>query len=182
MPIRVSTKTVIPIGNGILRVAALNVPMIMQEQSNWCWAACADMLLYYYGNPGVTQCQLANWAFGQTACCQIPSSTICNQPLPDARISQLLTAYGLRSSYSTRAEGFGTLVLEIGAGRPVEVGLAWRSGGGHVVLVVDAIGLSGRQVVRVNDPAVGSGGMNYSDLQTAYGQGVWDATWVGIQR
>ena len=182
MSIRISTKVKIP-RTGIIRGAGpLNVPMIKQEQRNWCWAACADMILHYYGNPGITQCQLANWAFGQSSCCQIPSSTLCDNGIGDAKISQLFSVYGLRSSYTANYVAYGILDIEIGSRRPVEVGYTWNGGGGHVAVVIETTVISGRQVVSVNDPGYGPGSVYYPDLLTAYGLGRWDATWTGIQR
>ena len=153
-----------------------------KEQSNWCWAACADMILHYYGNASVRQCDLANWAFGVSDCCSVPSSSPCNRTLRDSQISQLFSAYGLQSSYTASPVPFGTLQFDIDLDRPVQVAYSWRGGGGHVVVVTgwdtDAVG----GFLRVNDPAVGPGVFYYSELLDVDGQGVWDATWTNIRR
>ena len=47
----------------------INVPQIAQEQSNWCWAACVEMVLRYYGELAVQQCELANELFCRSEYC-----------------------------------------------------------------------------------------------------------------
>ena len=77
MPLR--TTRPIPIRVALDREAreaqVISVPMIKQEQSQWCWASGADMILHYYGNAKVRQCELANWAFGVNSCCRTSSRT-----------------------------------------------------------------------------------------------------------
>ena len=182
MPLRTSNRIIVPIAQPTVGAGPLNVPMIKQEQTQWCWAGCADMALHYYGNSGVNQCDLANWLFSQSACCQIPSSSLCNKPCQVPDVSRVYSAFGLRSTYNGGSVAFFSLETEVAGGRPVEVGYAWTGGGGHVALVVQTGFINGNQAVRVNDPAYGSGGVLYSDLLTAYGQGSWNWTWTGIQR
>jgi len=169
--------TIPPVGAG-----PLNVPMIKQEQTQWCWAGCADMTLHYYGNSGVRQCDFANWLFGQSACCSVPSSSLCNRGCQVGDVSKVYSNWGIRSTLVNSNVPFGTLSLEVSASRPVEVAYAWNGGGGHVALVVQTDTINGRSVVRVNDPAYGSGGVYYDDLLNAYGMGRWFATWTGIGR
>lgn len=162
----------------------LNVPFIKQEQTNWCWAACAEMVLEYYGNSSSDQCDFANWAFGGATCCTLPSSSLCDKPVKDKKITDLYDHYNLKSSYVSADVPFGALVVEIEGSRPIEVGFTFSGNKtGHVALVVGTDVINGKQVVRVNDPAEqASGGVLYSDLTTAYGLGDWDATWTGIQK
>jgi hypothetical protein len=156
--------------------------MFNQEQRNWCWAASAQMILHYYGSMSLRQCDLANWAFGVGGCCNAPSSSLCDQPISDAKISQLFSAYGLQSSYTAGTVPSGVLQFEIDLNRPVQVAYSWTGGGGHVAVVIGWDTNATGTFLRVNDPAQGSGGFYYSDLLTAYGLGVWDATWTNIRR
>ena len=157
--------------------------MIKQEQRKWCWAACADMILHYYGNTEVRQCDLANWAFGVGGCCNISSSSICDRPSSDPETNRLFSAFGLRFLYTGSNLGSSTLQFEIDLDRPVQVGFTWTAGGGHVVVVVSwDTDADGELLLRINDPAYGSGGIFYTDLLTAGGRGVWDATWTDIRR
>jgi len=181
VPLRTPQTRSIPITR--LRAGkTIPVPMIKQEQTQWCWAGCADMGLDYYGNAGIRQCDLANWAFGLSGCCSTPSSSLCNQGLPDAKISQLWTAYGIQNSYTASSVPFATLQSENNANRPVEVAYSWNGGGGHVAIVRGWDQNATGPFLLVNDPAYGSGGVYYSNLLTAYGLGVWDATWTGLRR
>ena len=57
----------------------LIVPVVGQQESNWCWAACGQMVDEYLNPlPPTVQCQMANAAFGRTDCCVNPSSSACN--------------------------------------------------------------------------------------------------------
>lgn len=182
MVIRVRSRTKIAPSAVLLGAGPLSVPMIKQEQTQWCWAACSDMVLHYYGNPGVAQCEFANWLFSQSACCNVPSSSLCNRPCQVQDVSRVYSNWSVKSSLVMSTVPFATLDSEVAASRPVEVAYAWNGGGGHVALVTQTAVVSSRSVVRVNDPAYGSGGVSYDDLLTAYGMGRWFATWTGIRR
>lgn len=187
MAIRVKSRTKIPAQSKTLLAGPLNVPMIKQTESNWCWAACADMVTDYYGNAGLAQCDFANLLFGFNLCCSAPSSALCNSGCQLNDVSKVLSHYGINSSLTQSNVSFSTLDFEILNSRPVEVAYYWLDSqgqivGGHVALVIQTGVVNGQQAVRVNDPAYGSGGVLYSNLITAYGQGTWVATWTNIRR
>ena len=57
---------------------------IFQEQDQWCWAASSESILEYY-NETASQCDMANYKFGQTTCCNNVvwpdgTGTACNKP------------------------------------------------------------------------------------------------------
>lgn len=180
MAIKNTKKNDIPLNGTFRGAGSLNVPMIKQEQKNWCWAACANMILHYYKR-AETQCRLSNWAFNQSLCCQTPNSQACDRGLSDAGITQLFSSRYLHSSYIANSVSYVKLDAEISANRPVEVGYSWTNGGGHVAVVIATVIINGREAVRVNDPAYGSVGVYFSDLLLAYGMGRWDATWIEIK-
>lgn len=182
MPLRVPKGRPINFVPPPLGAKSLNVPQIAQEQTQWCWAACADMVLHYYGNTGIRQCELANWLFGLPGCCSNPSSSLCNRPCQVADVSRVFMNYGVRSSGGNGTVSFSTLQFELNGDRPVEVAYSWNGGGGHVAIVRGWDQNSTGPFLRVNDPAYGSGGVYYSDLLTAYGLGTWFYTWIGIRR
>ena len=179
MPLRTTTSKPIRVALD-RRGKVLPVPMIKQEQRQWCWAGAVDMILHYYGQPAVRQCELAIWAFGGS-CCKTPSSSACDRPLNDSKITELLRAYGLHVSYKPSHVALGTLQFEINSDRPVQVAFTWNGGGGHVAVVIGWDKDANGGFLRINDPAYGSGGVYYSSLLDAYGGGVWDATWTGIR-
>eukprot|EP01133_Synstelium_polycarpum_P011098 gene11098-12931_t len=186
MSLRISNKLKIKTGQPLRATTSLNIPLLKQEQTNWCWAACATMISRYYGHSAVTQCSCANLRLGQSSCCQIPSSALCNVGASDPEVTRLFRLLNLKSAYQASTLSFGLLVVETGSGRPVEVGYTWRNqgtqqGGGHVAVVIGTATINNKQVVEVNDPAYGKVSVLYADLLTAYNLGNWDATWTGIQ-
>jgi hypothetical protein len=182
MAVRKSTRIKLKPSRPGARAERTGVPMIIQEQSNWCWAACADMVVHYYGFPVVRQCDFANWLFGQSGCCFAPGSSLCNRPCSEADVSLIYFNWGIQSSLVASSVPYSVLDSETVSSRPVEVGLAWNGGGGHLVLVIQTAIVNYQQVVLVNDPDYGTGGILYSDLLTANGMGAWVSSWVGIRR
>ncbi len=182
MPLRVTQGHPITFGAPLIGAKALNVPQIAQEQKQWCWAGCANMVLRYYDNTAVRQCDFANWLFGLSGCCDTPSSTLCDRPCQVRDVSRVYKNWSIRSSTIKGTVTFATLQSEINDGRPVEVAYDWNGGGGHAAIVTGYGTNNTGPFVRVNDPAYGSGGIYYTDLLTAYGWGTWCYTWTGIGR
>ncbi|WP_394826520.1 papain-like cysteine protease family protein [Pendulispora albinea] len=63
----------------------LTVPLIAQQQSQWCWAASGQMIMNYVAKANgkgqtPSQCQQANQRLNRTDCCNYPSSKNCNRP------------------------------------------------------------------------------------------------------
>ncbi len=167
-------------------VTLIPVPVNGQLQNNWCWAACAQMSANFYGF-GTQQCQLANYLHGQNSCCDNGSSPACDQGSPIDGITRVYSFVGINSTFVNAAIPFSTCQSEISGGRPVEVGIAWKGGGGHVILITGwATTSDGRQVLRINDPLpVGrgsQGGVTYQNMLTVNGYGSWQWSWVGIRR
>ena len=155
----------------------LNVPYYKQTQTNWCWAACSQMVEGFFGKDA-PQCKSANWLFGQSTCCNSPGSTACNQGCPITRIVSVHGFWGVNSSYTGTSLGFYTVKAWIENTKPVECGFAWTGGGGHVVIVKGYDENPQGQFVYVLDPWYGQGSIHYTDLLTAYGKGVWTWTWT----
>jgi hypothetical protein len=143
------------------------------------------MVLDFYKEPDVEQCQLADSASGVegSMCCSNPTSEVCNRPLKDDEISMLWTTRGIQHIPISSKITFQKLRDEIEAGRPVEV--AWeRDIGDHLVIVHGWRVTSTGEQVYVNDPAQGGGEgwMSFSDLESPSSGGFWDSTWVGLRR
>jgi len=160
--------------------ATVSVPQINQEQTEWCWAACAQMVLQFYGDSTVQQCDLATQLFGEPTCCSDPSSALCNEPAQVPDIAGVYASRGRNANLVIGSVPFETLQDEINANRPVEIGFAWNDGTGHQALVcgwnVDDTG----PYLLVNDPRWGSGAVYYVNLVAAYGWGSWQWTWVSM--
>lgn len=158
----------------------LGVPLIDQKQTNWCWAACADMVLAFRSNPGITQCQLANSALqlNGVQCC--PSNAVCNRGLKDKRITWLWNHCGI-PAYRSPGLNCNLLKYEIDNGRPVELGFAYSNNKGHVVIVhgwrQEASGL----FFLINNSAGPKKQKILCTTLLALSQnGEWNATWRGL--
>ncbi len=160
--------------------APLDIAPIMQLQTNWCWAACAQMVTAYYGNDLAAQCDFANWNFSQNSCCVNGATAACDRPSSDPRITAVFSHWGINSTYAFAQVSYTAIQEQISVGHPVEIGWAWGQGGGHVVLLVGSTIIGNGQYVYINDPGTGQEMMTYADLQTAKGGGLWDATWTNI--
>jgi hypothetical protein len=179
MPLRVSTGRTITPSLALLPSKLLNVPYIRQERSQWCWAACTQMVGSYHGNSGIRQCQLANWYFQQRHCCTTPNSSLCDRPCPADGIPKVYDHVGLNCTGAWGVLAFIAIQIEIDAGRPIEPGILWHLGGGHVVLVR---GYQGTNHVYVHDPIKGHGWLTYQQLVNAYGLGYWFYTYTNLTK
>jgi len=162
----------------------LPVPQIYQEQTQWCWAACAIMVARYYGDMNNQQCDLASWLFSQPNCCSDPSSSLCNGP---CRWEYICDVYESPLAFARCVAYAGyippaSIKYEIDRGRPIECGFVLSDASvGHSVIVsgyyndVD-------DSVYVNDPADGEGAITWTDLLNAYFAGSWNYTWTDLKR
>lgn len=163
---------------------------LKQKQSNWCWAACMEMVIRQVPLE-ITQCQMANLACGETGCCSVPGSYICNKTLdvnnrngkPD--IKSEWQRHGYDSVYRESALAFSTVQNEINAGRPIEIGLLWTGGGGHAMLIDGWDVIDGERIVIIMDPSIVEGSRRpvlFDELQVAFGRGTLEWYWTGIKR
>jgi len=181
MSLRVPQKRPITVGPPPSESKILPVPEITQEELNWCWAGCADMVLTYYGE-AITQCALAAWLFQMPDCCSAPSS--CDKPCQLSDVSRVYEQWEVQADFQCEAISAADLQSELDAGRPVAVAFQWTEGGAHIVIICgweqDQTGL----LFNVNDPdpAKGSSVHDYADLVSAFGLGTWRWTWTGIEK
>jgi hypothetical protein len=180
MPLRSTSGTPIPVTPSAVptplgAAKVLNVPFRQQEQTNWCWTACCEMVFIYYGVLNVRQCDMATYQFGAD-CCAAPSSSVCNQGnWPE----NIYNHYGF---YNTRSNGPlspPSLQLEINNDRPIEPYYAWNGGGAHVAIIR---GHYDDGDLEVNDPWYGPGRHTYNDVVTAYGLGSWTMTYTDLAK
>ncbi len=117
----------------------LNVPEIVQEHSDWCWAASSSSVLEYYGT-GVVQCDIANWALQKNDCCGNTTfawSYSCNKQnymygFPGS-VQEILSHWDVSSSGTTALSQTAS-VSEINAGRPFVIRFERTSGLGHFLV------------------------------------------------
>jgi hypothetical protein len=62
--------------------STLNMTVIHQEEGNWCWAACGEMVMEKLKRANIDQCDEANRRLGRNDCCPppgIPRPSACNK-------------------------------------------------------------------------------------------------------
>jgi hypothetical protein len=173
MPLRV-IGVPIPTVAGAPPTIMLNVSYNSQEQTQWCWAACAEMVFRFDGND-IKQCVLATEQFGGR-CCNSPSSSICNQP---GVIVQPYDQHGYRLIYWQGYLSLEELQARLETGRPVEVRYSWYGGGAHVAVVS---GYYDDGDLMILDPWYGPGRRKYSFVVAGYGLGSWTDTYTNIHK
>ncbi|MCK4413553.1 MAG: right-handed parallel beta-helix repeat-containing protein [Candidatus Eisenbacteria sp.] len=124
----------------------LPVPLVCQEQSNWCWAGCTQATIDYYEQVSTLQCLIADYACNRHGwcatcnCCENPADpTCCNRGncmygAPGC-IQDLLSNWGVSSVGSVGALSLATIGSEIDTNcRPFIINWAWTGGGGHYII------------------------------------------------
>ena len=182
---------------------------VIQQQTEWCWAACVEMGLTHY-HLHQPQCTIVDTkrtivkdvndpaATAASSCCDnalVFDKETCNVEFIDDVWDKFhieATQRGTPSSASQKVT-FKTIQAEIAANRPVEVALSWNStagGGGHAVLIVGWTTINGADALLVNDPLPTSkrrlvlgqlGLILMSELEIASGFGSWERTWTDIK-
>jgi hypothetical protein len=145
----------------------INVPSVIQEQTQWCWAASSACVLDFYGDI-TAQCTIAEYTrevstscnsnnYGTTNCCS--NATLgCNQwnynwGCPGS-IQDILTHFGFIETNSiSDSLSLPAIQTEITAGRPFIFRWGWSTGGGHFLV---GYGISGNNMYYM-DPLVGEG-------------------------
>jgi hypothetical protein len=168
-----------------------NVPVVSQQQNQWCWDANSKCILNYYGYT-VTQCAIAEYVrtidpgtFGNTNCCSSPSGK-CNSPnyLAGASgVQGVLKHFGnIESNPLETIIPITKITDELGAKRPFILLIIWSSGGGHVV--VGCQYNTGTSYITFMDPWQNNGMTTCKHtntgtaIVTASGTGTWAETLV----
>jgi hypothetical protein len=152
----------------------LPVQYIHQEQDNWCWAACCEMLLLFLHRTHLSQCAMASRQFGADCCAQ-PSGAACNLGCwPEDAYG----AFGVNIDRRGYALAQADLDNELAAMRPVEICYLWReSQGRHVALIT---GKYPNGDYEVHDPWYGKGPRDFDTITSAYSLGEWELSYVNV--
>lgn len=125
----------------------LEVPLQAQEQSLWCWAGTAQMIMAYH-KVSVRQLDLAK--------------KVVRDPLPGIEGARRFNRGGwppfrqwaferrLRSGRSPLSQE--DVLKEIDAGRPFAVSWRYRDGGGHMLVIVGYLWIGDELWLVANDP------------------------------
>jgi hypothetical protein len=153
----------------------LNLPVVTQQHSEWCWDADASAILQYRGIQQ-SQCAIANWVYGISyACGNYPFNWNNSANSPNAMtgstgISGIVWNLGGRHwYYYSQAVSYSTASNAINHGNPVVILWEWQGGGGHFV-VLDGYDDNGHMLYFMNPwPGEGAGYGSYTWI--AYGTG-----------
>lgn len=168
----------LPIKGKVCPSRVLSFIIQIQQQTQWCWSACAVSVNHYY-SPGSnwTQCTLVNVALGQSNCCSSGGSAACNQPW---FLDRALAITGNFVSYSSGKASMATITGEINGDRVLGMRIGWSGGGGHFTIIYGYkdCGSTGTQNVYVGDPWYGSSVQAYRSFPAGYhGGGSWSGSY-----
>lgn len=154
----------------------LGLGYIEQEQDNWCWAACMEMVV----GPSHRQCVMANNAFEieDGKCCVSGHSPECDRPLKVKKITSEWGRYGQTADFSQAPLTEEQTVQALDGGNPIEIGLLWNGGGGHAVLLVGYSKEDEDLLFTVYDPLEGVFVGPHDEVVSAFGSGKWTWSWV----
>jgi hypothetical protein len=170
----------------------LNATLQYQEKSNWCWAACTQMIMKYRARHFDEQCEIVELArsrntsqWGNTACCLNPDAG-CNAGQPNdmtptgaGTTRELLGYHNIATGSYSRSLTYAESKTQINASTPFIVRWGWTGGGGHAVLAdayVDASGTLQNRLEILNPwPGEGAKMLDYTAVVTPSG-GTWTST------
>ena len=165
------------------------VPAYIQEQSNWCWAACGSMIYWAYKSGSISQCSYVaksrdqenallfdcdNLSNSTSSPCTYPSTFNSPQSLYSCGGSNenVFDYYGISSTGYSRAFSTSELTTAMSARKMCLARWGWTSGGGHLVVVNRY--KSGN--VYFNNPLSGAVIWSYNTFKTANSRGTWTHT------
>ena len=163
----------------------LKIPITIQEQTNWCWAACSEVILDYY-KFSKTQCEIAEYArtaafpiFGNTDCCKDPSQG-CNQDNYNyghaGSIQDILIHFGnLQNDGTNSPSTLEEITSDIQKNRLFVIRLKWNNTtGAHFVV---GHGISGDNIYYMDpDSQLRFYIVKYSTMLDGSSPGTWTHT------
>lgn len=160
----------------------LNVALVTQEHSNWCWDASSVDVLRWYGTTQ-SQCGIANWAEGRSDTCGNTNfnwSSSANSPNAlygqAGSVQSILQHWGVGNNAYTSAVSWSSVVSDVNANRPFVMRFGWYGGGGHILVGYGYDDRSGTQTIGYMNPWPGEGYTWSTYSWTAYAP--YDHTWT----
>jgi len=169
----------------------VDIPHRAQEGIQWCWAACVQMVLEFY-NKQKSQCGIVKEMLkleGEDHECG-PDFQSRGESCAFVDMAPTWRACGIEHvDPDTGHLDMPQIKSEIGANRPIQVGIVWRAPaiGGHSVLIKGWAPTSPETLLiddplRDMDPVLDkSGRATHQELLTAFGHGDWQLTWKNLQ-
>jgi len=163
----------------------LNVPLVTQEHSQWCWAGSSKAVLNYYGQ-SPSQCQIVNWAFGLNYACGNSTfdwNSYANQPNnmygSNGSVQNILNAWGVSNTAYNSASSWNSVVADINANRPFVIRYGWTGGGGHIMVGRGYETYNGVNYIYIMNPWPGEGQTYRTYSSAVYAS---DHQWTHTQR
>lgn len=180
------------------------IEAVVQKQSEWCWAACVEMVLSHYNRHqdqcAVVAAKLTLADNQQHDCCGDNERNFELVACENLLMDDVWRRFDFKTDLKTDGVHpldvpldqleFSKIQEEINNNRPVEVGIKWHvdRGGGHAILIVGWVVKDGEPAVLVNDPLPTSllgvhgqsGTLTLSELKKAFGHGKWIHSWTGL--
>jgi len=126
----------------------LSVTAYQQENSNWCWAAAAKMIIRYQTGSTIAQCQLVKDGKNSSSCGNVTGTT--------SNVMNALNKRGVNPGTQV-VLSWAYVVSEMDTNRPVYSRIVWRSNGaGHAHVVRGYYNTGYSYGVSYIDPATGS--------------------------
>ncbi|AMP04934.1 C39 family peptidase [Collimonas pratensis] len=163
----------------------LNVPLVTQEHSEWCWAGSSKAVLNFYRKTP-SQCNIVNWAFGINYACgnsRFNWNSQANQPNGmygnNGSVQDILSYWGVPNKALSNYLSWAHVVSDINANRPFVMRYGWTSGGGHIVVGRGYEILNGVNYLYIMNPWPGEG-MTYGSYDSTVADD--DHQWTHTQR
>jgi hypothetical protein len=157
-----------------VQTSRFNFVYAEQQETNWCWAACIQMILNYYGI-NLTQSQIVYRTFGTNNWGDLPnwagSIENIHENLNNWNIDNSGSPYNVHASFYQGAPNVNWLINELQSGHPVLI--AYINGtSGHAVLITGCnySMKNGNYLIHtltVRDPWPGNGRITYNGYDIA---------------
>ena len=161
----------------------LAIAHVEQEKSEWCWAACTQMVLTSFGQQ-VEQCEVASVLFPD-CCDRADDDDTCNQTCEREDILTVYENFNVTATFVEDSDEivFADIRSEIrDRGRPVQVCIHWHEGGAHVLVIFGWRVKGSFRFLRIHDSLKnGFGEIRISQLREYEDQGDWTFTWIGFE-
>jgi hypothetical protein len=163
----------------------LGIRLVRQVKDNWCWAACAEMVLNFFDMPK-KKCEVAqdHLQLNNAHCCDFQHNEICDVAV---EIDEITDIYNNETNVTAdrleHALSFAKVQEQIIEKRkPIEVHISWGvDNGSHVILIEGCYKIGHVRYAKIKDPLYGSADIRFSDLwnyQRGGGTGQWVGTWL----
>lgn len=172
-------NTTAPVGPPPPQEKILRVPVPLQQQTNWCWAAVAVGIAEAYGDVGWTQCGVASETKGEECCSAGFGEPNCNRP--HEIIEPLGWHFDVVHFQDDVPEHrtFTFVQRSIDAGRPLVVRIDYQNNtAGHFIVIAGYVRKSAGNALHIWDPKTGlRSEIPFTEVLDNGVEGLWESTY-----